>query len=93
MEATEIRLRRDVTRSWEEARSLWETAEELTAEQFRSEGVARVRRAYEEGQLSLTDCLLEVTFYDSAVTAQLEAERDAQLAASDLAVLLSESSF
>ena len=93
MEATEIRLRRDVTRSWEEARSLWETAEELTAEQFRSEGVAKVRRAYEEGQLSLTDCLLEVTFYDSAVTAQLEAERDAQLAASDLAVLLSESSF
>ena len=50
MEATEIRLRRDVTRSWEEARSLWETAEELTAEQFRSEGVAKVRRAYEEGQ-------------------------------------------
>ncbi|MGM9694383.1 MAG: TolC family protein [Alloprevotella sp.] len=90
MEATATRLRGDVKRTWEEARALWETAEALTAERFRSEGVAKVRRAYEEGQLSLTDCLLEVTFYDSAVTAQLEAERDAQLAASDLAVLLSE---
>ena len=41
-------------------------------------------RALAEGQISVMDYLLETSFYYDARTAQLEAERDAQLAAAAL---------
>lgn len=42
------------------------------------------RRSLELGQISLLDYLLELSFYYTARTSQLEAERDAQLAVSAL---------
>ena len=43
-----------------------------------------LRRSLILGQMSLLDYLLEISFYYTARTAQLEAERDAQLALSAL---------
>lgn len=43
-----------------------------------------LRRSLELGQISLLDYLLELSFYYTARTSQLEAERDAQLAVSAL---------
>ena len=47
-----------------------------------------MRRSLEAGQLSLLDYLLEQSFYYSARTALLDAERDAQLALSQLRTLM-----
>ena len=47
-----------------------------------------LRRLLEEGQISLLDYLLELSFYYTARTALLEAERDSQLAQADLWSLL-----
>ena len=47
-----------------------------------------LRRSLDLGQISLLDYLLELSFYYTARTAQLEAEREANLAISDLRATL-----
>lgn len=49
---------------------------------------ALLRRSLEAGQLSVLNYLLEQSFYYSARTAMLEAERDAQLAVSQVRALM-----
>lgn len=66
------------------ALALAETAETLRRDLSATSNAALLSRALEEGQISLLDYLLETSFYYSARTAQLEAERDAQLALSAL---------
>lgn len=64
--------------------NLQRTADELKADITRLDNAHLLRRSLELGQTSLLDYLLELSFYYTARTAQLEAERDAQLALSAL---------
>lgn len=64
--------------------SLQRTANELQSDIARLNNDRLLRRSLELGQTSLLDYLLELSFYYTARTAQLEAERDAQLALSAL---------
>lgn len=66
------------------AQALQRTADELQVRLADSSNDQLLRRSLELGQISLLDYLLEVSFYYSARTAQLEAERDAQLAVAEL---------
>lgn len=66
------------------ARSLALTAQKLKEEMAEADNALLLRRSLDEGRISLMDCLLELSFYYSARTACLEAERDACLAASRL---------
>ncbi len=67
-----------------EATRLMANASQLTADLAGTSNARLLQRSLEEGQISLLDYLLELTFYYSARTAQLEAERDAQLALASL---------
>ncbi len=67
-----------------EATRLLANAAQLSADLQATGNVHLLQRSLEEGQISLLDYLLELTFYYSARTAQLEAERDAQLAVATL---------
>lgn len=64
--------------------SLQRTADTLKSDISRLNNDRILRRSLELGQTSLLDYLLELSFYYTARTAQLEAERDAQLALSAL---------
>lgn len=64
--------------------SLQRTADTLKSDISRLNNDRLLRRSLELGQTSLLDYLLELSFYYTARTAQLEAERDAQLALSAL---------
>lgn len=64
--------------------SLQRTADTLKSDISRLNNDRLLRRSLELGQTSLLDYLLELSFYYTARIAQLEAERDAQLALSAL---------
>lgn len=67
-----------------EATRLLSNAAQLNADLQATSNARLLQRSLEEGQISLLDYLLELTFYYSARSAQLEAERDAQLAVAAL---------
>ena len=64
--------------------SLTECAERLRLQLQSTCNMDLLHRSLDEGQISLPDFLLDSSFYYTARTAQLEAERDAQLALSQL---------
>lgn len=61
-----------------------QTAERLKREMEGNDNVHLLQRALQTGQISMTDYLLELSFFNEAQTALLEAERDAALAKSQL---------
>mgnify|MGYP002519092233 FL=1 len=77
-------LSQAIRQQYAQAQALQRTADELQEELSLTSNDRLLRRSLELGQISLLDYLLEVSFYYSARTAQLEAERDAQLALSQL---------
>lgn len=80
----QAQLTADVRREYTDALSLFNTAALLDAQIAATANAGLLARALKEGQLSLLDYLPELSFYYEARTAQLEAERDAQLAAASL---------
>ena len=89
---TEVDVRRQVSdaarTAWQEAEALQRTADELAQRTEAAPAIALLDKALDMGQLSLIDYLLERSFYYDALEAQLEAEHEAQQAASDLQVLI-----
>ncbi len=79
-----LQLSQSISQQYADAQALQRTADDLQAELTETSNVQLLRRSLELGQISLLDYLLEVSFYYSARTAQLEAERDAQMALSGL---------
>lgn len=73
---------------YNEAMQLKATADQLTHNMQQMDNAHLLRRSLDLGQISLLDYLLELSFYYTARTAQLEAERDANLAISDLRATL-----
>lgn len=71
-----------------EAVDLTATAGKLNTALAATANTALLRRSLDAGQMSLLDFLLEQSFYYSARTALLDAERDAQLAVSRLRALM-----
>ena len=68
-------------------RRLLQVADELHQGLLATQNTQLLQRALQAGQISLLDYLLECSFYYSARTAWLEAERDAYLAAAELYAL------
>lgn len=64
------------------------TSDKLRSDLSSTTNDTLLRRSLDAGQISLLNYLLEQSFYYSARTAQLEAERDAQLAVSKLRALM-----
>lgn len=77
-----------VSKQYATAQALQHTGDELQEGLSLTSNDRLLRRSLELGQISLLDYLLEVSFYYSARTAQLEAERDAQLAIAELRGLI-----
>lgn len=73
-----------VEQLYSQAVALQNTANELANNLQHNSNAKLLRRSLELGQISLLDYLLEISFYYTARTAQLEANRDAQLAVSAL---------
>lgn len=73
-------LAANVAQQYEKALTLSRTAEELERALKETADTALLRCSLDEGQLSLLDYLLELSFYYEARTARLEAERDARQA-------------
>lgn len=67
-----------------------QTAERLKREMQESSSAHLLQRALQLGKISMTDYLLELSFYYEARTALLEAERDAALAKSQLLMMMSQ---
>lgn len=86
LEAADVKLQQTalLTERYRTASALSESADALAANLSAASNGTLLRRALEEGQISLLDYLLETSFFYEARTAQLEAERDAQLALSAL---------
>lgn len=66
------------------AQSLAATADKLRADLDQTSNGYLLRRAVEEGQLSILDYLMEISFFYTARTALLDAERDAARARAKL---------
>lgn len=81
---TTLRLGSSLLQLYDEARTLGETAVRLESDMSAASNERLLRTSLQQGQISLLDYLLELSFYYTARTAQLEAERDAQLALSRL---------
>lgn len=79
-----IGLSAEVVRQYHAALDLRSTADSLQTDLKALGNDLLLRRALDAGQISLLDYLLELSFYYTARTAQLEAERDAQLATAQL---------
>lgn len=77
-------LSADLQQQYATALALQQTADRLKDELDLAGNAHLLRRSLDEGQISLLDYLLELSFYYDARTAQLEAERDARLAAATL---------
>lgn len=77
-------LRARITRQYTAALDLQNSAGQLQRDLSGTDNDYYLRRSLEEGQISLLDYLLELSFYYNARTALLEAERDAQLAQAEL---------
>lgn len=80
----QTQLGADIRTRYATAQSLFETAQRLNEQIALTANAKLLDRALAEGQISVMDYLLETSFYYDARTAQLEAERDAQLAAAAL---------
>lgn len=80
----QTQLGADIRTRYATAQSLFETAQRLNEQIALTANAELLDRALAEGQISVMDYLLETSFYYDARTAQLEAERDAQLAAAAL---------
>lgn len=88
LKATEQQQQGTLERLYRQATDLRTVADRLNADLQATASEALLRRALDAGQLSLLSYLLEQSFYYEARTAWLEAERDAQIAASELRSLL-----
>lgn len=86
LEAADVKLQQSalLAERYRTASALSESADSLASNLRAASNGTLLRHALEEGQISLLDYLLESSFYYGARTAQLEAERDAQLALSAL---------
>lgn len=73
---------------YQQATDLSATADRLRKDLSATSNDILLRRSLEEGQISLLDFLLELSFYYSARTALLDAERDAQMALSRLRAMM-----
>ncbi len=80
----ETQLSASLQQQYATALALQQTADRLKDELKLTGNARLLRRSLDEGQISLLDYLLELSFYYDARTAQLEAERDARLAAAAL---------
>lgn len=76
--------RAQVAKLYASAQQLQHAASALRKDMLLMNNDQLLRRSLELGQISLLDYLLELSFYYTARTSQLEAERDAQLAVSAL---------
>uniref|UniRef100_UPI003FEE7860 TolC family protein n=1 Tax=Alloprevotella sp. TaxID=1872471 RepID=UPI003FEE7860 len=76
--------RAQVAKLYVSAQQLQQAANALQKDMQLMNNNQLLRRSLELGQISLLDYLLELSFYYTARTSQLEAERDAQLAVSAL---------
>lgn len=76
--------RAQVAKLYASAQQLQQAANALQKDMQLMNNDQLLRRSLELGQISLLDYLLELSFYYTARTSQLEAERDAQLAVSAL---------
>lgn len=76
--------RAQVAKLYASAQQLQQAANALQKDMQLMNNEQLLRRSLELGQISLLDYLLELSFYYTARTSQLEAERDAQLAVSAL---------
>ena len=90
LDVADVRLQQSARLSQQYATSvsLAESADRLDRDLQATSNAALLHKSLAAGQISLLDYLLESSFYYSARTAQLEAERDAQLSLSALRVLL-----
>ena len=79
-----LQLRTAVSRQYTTAMTLQNTADQLYRDLVATDNSYYLRRSLEEGQISLLDYLLELSFYYTARTALLEAERDARLAQAEV---------
>ena len=77
-------LRAEITRQYTAVLDLQNSVGNLQRDLSGTDNDYYLRRSLEEGQISLLDYLLELSFYYNARTALLEAERDAQLAQAGL---------
>lgn len=78
--------RAQVAKLYASAQQLQQAANALQKDMQLMNNDQLLRRSLELGQISLLDYLLELSFYYTARTSQLEAERDAQLAVSALII-------
>ena len=70
------------------ARHLLDASDKLRSDLSTTSNTTLLRRALDEGQISLLDYLLEMSFYYTARTTLLDTERQAQQAISTLRGLL-----
>lgn len=80
----QTQLTADIRTQYAAAQKLFATAHRLEEQIASTANAELLNRALAEGQISVMDYLLETAFYYDARTAQLEAERDAQLASAAL---------
>ena len=90
LDVEDMRLQQSalLAQKYNAAVSLTESAERLRLQLQSTCNMDLLHRSLDEGQISLPDFLLDSSFYYTARTAQLEAERDAQLALSQLRGML-----
>ena len=80
----ETQIKATLQRQFANATSLEQISNQFHKELNENEDIIILDKALDAGKLSLIEYLNEITFYYSAHTQALEAERDAQLAISDL---------
>ena len=88
LEDIDLQLRAQISEQYATAMNLQNSVSDLERDLAGTDNHYYLRRSLEEGQISLLDYLLELSFYYTARTALLEAERDAKLAQADLWSLL-----
>ena len=88
LQAVRQQQQMELEQAYAQAVELRATADRLRSDLNAASSDTLLRRSLEAGQLSLLDYLLEQSFYYSARTALLDAERDAQLALSELRTLM-----
>lgn len=81
---TELQIRSDLDRRYNVACQLLEIAAKFRKELTANEDISILDKSLEAGQISLIEYLNEVDFYYDAHTQVLEAERDSELAVSEL---------
>lgn len=88
LQAVRQQQQMELEQAYAQAVELRATADRLRSDLNAASSDTLLRRSLEAGQLSLLDYLLEQSFYYSTRTALLDAERDAQLALSQLRTLM-----